>query len=173
MRFLVWTWRVVLLVVVGAFVATAYYMTHDVGRHMDSAMPALNLISVIGAGLLGVVWTLSRRYWHTLILLVALGLLRGLFGDELLTEFQSLWVLVAIGVAGLVFVVTLTARALINDRALKAAKGTGTIQIPAQSITTVGLVTAPAAAQDTAVTEPIPVQAAEKESATLESTSER
>ena len=134
MRCLIWTWRVVLAVTVGTFIATAYYILHGEPSSMDSAMPALNLITVIGAALVGIAWTLSRRYWYTLILLVAMGLVRGLFDEKVLTEFQSLYVLVSIGVIGFVFVVTLTARALINDRALKAAKETGVSLAPGQTV---------------------------------------
>ena len=165
-------------VVVGAFVATVYYMTHDVGTDMDSAMPALSLITAIGTGLLGVVWTICRRYWHTLILLIALGVLRGLFAfPRLLTQWQTDYLWVSIGVIGLGLVVTLTARTLVNERALKAAKGTGTIQIPAQTITAVGPVSAPASAsvsaQDTAVMETASVAVSEQDATTLESTVER
>jgi hypothetical protein len=124
MRFLVWTWRVVAAIVLGAFVATVYYVTHerfaDVSG-MDAALPTLNLVTVVGVGLLGVVWTFARRYWHALLLLASLGVVRGLLGDELLTEFQNFWLFISIGVAGLVFVVSLTARALVNDRKLRAA----------------------------------------------------
>jgi 4-amino-4-deoxy-L-arabinose transferase-like glycosyltransferase len=177
MRFLVWTWRVVLAVVVAAFIATIFYMTHDVGTDMDPAMPALNLITVIGTALLGITWTVTRRYWHALILLVALGVFRGLFGfgeRELLTDFQALWLLVSIGVVGLVFVVSLTARALINDRAAKAAKA-GAAQVAAQTVGAVGPFAPPAAPviQVTAVTEPLPVPAATKEGAAPEPTAKR
>jgi 4-amino-4-deoxy-L-arabinose transferase-like glycosyltransferase len=145
MRFLVWTWRVVLTVVVGAFVATVYYMTHDMGTDMDVAMPALNLVTVIGTALLGIVWSSARRYWHAFILLVVLGIMRGLFGfpavtePKLLTNFQSDFLWVSIGVVGLALVVSLTARAVISERALKSAKAAGIIPVPfpmsAQTVT--------------------------------------
>lgn len=147
MRFLVWTWRVVAAIVLGAFVATVYYVTHerftDVSG-MDAALPALNLVTIIGVGLLGVVWTLARRYWHALILLAFLGVVRGLLGDELLTEFQNFWVFIAIGVVGLAFVVALTARALVNDRKLKAVVAASTMRPQAGVAPAPGTVSAPA-----------------------------
>jgi len=161
MRFLVWTWRVVSVIVLGAFVATVYYVTHerftDVSG-MDAALPALNLVTVIGAGLLGVVWTFARRYWHALFLLASLGVARGLLGDELLTEFQNFWLFISIGVVGLVFVVTLTARALVNDRKLKAA-GAGTAaqpQIAAMPVPQIVTPPAPVAPPAPVVEEPAP-----------------
>jgi 4-amino-4-deoxy-L-arabinose transferase-like glycosyltransferase len=180
MRLLVWTWRVVLAVVVGAFVATIYYMAHDVGTYMDGAMPALNLITVIGTALLGIVWAVTRRYWHAFILLVVLGIMRGLFGfpsatePKLLTHFQSDFLWVSIGVVGLALVVVLTARAVISERALKATKVAGTIPvpIPAQTVTAkawVAPVAVPLATEGTAVTEPIVAPKASKESEAPES----
>ena len=156
MRFLVWTWRVILVVVAAAFVATIYYMTHDVGTSMDGAMPALNLITVIGTGLLGIIWSIARRYWHALMLLVTLGLFRGLFWyghTELLTDFQKLWLLVSIGVVVVAFVVTLTARALANDRALKAVRAASAVPAaPAVAVAPAPI----ASASETAVTVEMP-----------------
>ncbi len=163
MRFLVWTWRVVSAIVLGAFVATVYYVTHerftDVSG-MDAVLPALNLVTVVGAGLLGVVWMLAGRYWHGLILLASLGVVRGLLGDELLTEFQNFWLFISIGVVGLVFVVTLTARALVTDRKLKAAVAGSVVQpqvriMPAPEVVSVPVPAAPAmpVAEEPAVTE--------------------
>jgi 4-amino-4-deoxy-L-arabinose transferase-like glycosyltransferase len=163
MRILIWTWRVVLAVVVGTFIATAYYMTHP-GTNMRGTMAALELVSVIGAGVLGLVWTLAKRYWHALILLIVLGLLGGLFrftGETpehgLLTEFQSIFVFVAIGVVALVFVITLTARALVADRALKAVRQAGAVQVAVEAPGVALPVAVPASVsavgRDTAATE--------------------
>ena len=82
MRALVWTCRVIMTVVILAFVATIFYMTRtgESGSQMDSAMPALNLVTVIGASLAGLIWPIAKRYWHALALLVSLGALRALFG---------------------------------------------------------------------------------------------
>jgi hypothetical protein len=161
MRFLVWTWRVVAVIVLGTFVATVYYVTHerftDVSG-MDGVLPALNLVTVIGVGLLGVVWTLARRYWHALFLLASLGVVRGLLGDELLTEFQNFWLFISIGVVGLVFVVSLTARALANERKLKSVATWSTAQpqfrpSPAPEVITPSVVTVPVV-EEPATTEP-------------------
>jgi hypothetical protein len=132
MRFLVWVCRLIMLVVVAAFVATIFYVTHDVGTQMDSAKPALNLITVIGAALLGFLWPLMRRYWQAFALLVSLGALRILFGqpelfkldllNPLLTPFQSDFLWIPIGVAPFMLLVTLVARAVASDRKLRAMK---------------------------------------------------
>ena len=138
MRFLIWTWRVVLVVVVGAFVATLYYVTRDAGEHIKGAIPTLSLITVIGPALLGIVWAVTRRYWHAFILLVALGLLRGLFGfpnatePELITNWQADFLWVPIGVIALALVVALTVRAVLSERALKTVKA-GRVPAPAQA----------------------------------------
>jgi hypothetical protein len=131
MRFLVWTCRVIMAVVIAAFVATVFYMTHAVGTDMDSAKPVLNLITVIGAALVGLAWPLMRRYWQALILLVSLGVLRGLFGAgpglsslkyPLLTPFQCDYLWISIGVVALTLVASLVVRAVASDRALRAMK---------------------------------------------------
>ena len=135
MRFLVWTCRLIMAVVVAAFVATVFYMTHAVGTDMDSVKPVLNLITVIGTAVVGLAWPLMRRYWQALILLVALGVLRGLFGEgpglstlnyPLLTPFQSDYLWISIGVVVLALIVSLVTRAVASDRALRAMK-----QVPA------------------------------------------
>jgi hypothetical protein len=180
MRFLIWTWRVVLAVTVGAFVATAYYILHGEPSRMESSLPTLNLITVVGAALLGIAWTISRHYWHTLILLVALGVLRGLFDEQVLTEFQGVYVLVSIGVVGFVFVVALTARALSNDRAIKAARAAASAS-PVQSFATVApaLTPTPVAvepartAKQTAVSKPAVEPAGGDEGETAEPTGKR
>jgi hypothetical protein len=134
---------------------------------MDPALPALDLVTIIGAGLLGVIWTLARRYWHALILLASLGIVRGLLGDELMTEFQRFWVFIAIGVVGLVFVVSLTARALANDRRIKAVLAGSAAQLPVRPMpapeiyqTAVPAAPAPASAPAPAAEEPAPAPAA-------------
>lgn len=119
MSVLRWIWRVILLLTVGCFITTIYYMTHDVD--MDLALPALNVAGVAGTALLGVLWTASRRYWYALIMLASIGLLRGLFNDELLTEFQSVWVLVSAGFVVFVLLVVLITRVLTHDRDRRAA----------------------------------------------------
>ena len=128
MRFLVWICRVIMAVVVAAFVATVFSMTHDVD--MDGVQFALGLITVIGAGVVAVAWPLMHRYWQSLILLLSLGLFRGLFGSpgltsleaDLVTELQAtfLWVTVGVGVVALA--ATLVWRAIANERALNAMK---------------------------------------------------
>jgi hypothetical protein len=138
MRFLVWICRVILLATVAAFVATLFYMTHNMGTQMDSAKPALNLVTVIGASVLGLGWPLMRRYWQALILLISLGVLRGLFGFQdfeslripLLTPFQADYLWVPIGVVAAALVVTLIARAVTSDRKLRALKHVQSLGIP-------------------------------------------
>ncbi len=130
MRFLVWVCRVILAATIAAFVATIFYMTHDVGTQMDSAKPALNLITVIGAGVLGLAWPLMRRYWQALLLLISLGVLRGLFGFEdfvslkthLLTPFQVDYLWIPIGIVAVFLVVTLVTRAVVSDKKLRALR---------------------------------------------------
>jgi hypothetical protein len=135
-------------VVVAAFVATVFYMTHAVGTDMDSVKPALNLIAVIGTALVGFAWPLMRRYWQALILLVTLCVLRGLFGTgpglsslkyPLLTPFQSDYLWISIGVVALALVASLVMRAVVSDRALRAMKqasalGTGPVAAAAAAV---------------------------------------
>jgi hypothetical protein len=138
MRFLVWVCRVILVATVAAFVATLFYMTHNVGTDMDSAKPALNLITVIGAAVLGLVWPLMRRYWQALVLLISLGVFRGLFGFQdfeslktpLLTPFQADYLWVPIGVTAAALLITLVARALTSDRKLRALRHAQSLGIP-------------------------------------------
>lgn len=138
MRFLVWICRVILAATIAAFVATVFYMTHDVGTQMDSAKPALNLITVIGAGVLGLAWPLMRRYWQALLLLISLGALRGLFGFEdfadlktqLLTPFQVDYLWIPVGVVAVFLVVTLVTRAIVSDKKLRALKRAQSPSIP-------------------------------------------
>jgi hypothetical protein len=138
MRFLVWICRVILLATVAAFVATLFYMTHTVGTEWASAKPALNLVTVIGAAVLGFVWPLMRRYWQALLLLISLVVFRGLFGFQdfedlktpLLTPFQSDYLWVPIGVVAVVLVVTLVARAVVSDRKVRALKHVQSLGIP-------------------------------------------
>jgi hypothetical protein len=143
MRVAIWTCRVIMVVVIAAFVATVFYMTHDVGTDMDSSKPALNLITVIGTALLGLVWPLMRRYWQALILLVSLGVFRGLFGTgpglssieaPLLTPFQSDYLWVSIGVVALALVASLVVRAVVSDRALRVLKQTQSTWNPALAV---------------------------------------
>jgi hypothetical protein len=131
MRFLVWTLRVIMAVVVAAFVATVFYMTHAVGTDMDGVKPTLNLITVIGTALVGLAWPLMRRYWQALILLLGLGVARGLFGTDpglsslnypLLTPFQSDYLWISIGVVALASIVSLVIRAVVSDQKLRALK---------------------------------------------------
>lgn len=130
MRFIVWTCRLIMVVVIAAFAATVFYMTHNVGADMDAVMPTLKLITVIGTALVGLVWPLIRRYWQALFLLVSLGVLRGLFGEPgldslehpLLTPFQSDYLWISIGVVALALVACLAVRAVMSDRALRALK---------------------------------------------------
>jgi hypothetical protein len=119
MSVLRWIWRVILLVVVGCFVTTVYYMTHNVD--MDLVLPAVNVAGVAGIALLGLLWTASRRYWYALIMVASLGLLRGLFNDELLTEFQSVWILVSAGFVVFVLLVVLMTRVLKADHDKRVA----------------------------------------------------
>ncbi len=119
MSVLNWIWRVILALVVASFITTIYYMTHNVD--MDVILPTVNVITVAGTALLGVIWTASRRYWYVLIMVVLLGLLRGLFNDELLTDFQSTWVIVAGGFVVFMLLVVLMMRVLKHDRARRAA----------------------------------------------------
>jgi hypothetical protein len=114
-----WFWRVILLLTVGCFITTIYYMTHNVD--MDVALPALNVAGVAGTALLGVLWAASRRYWYALIMLASMGLLRGLFNDELLTEFQSVWILISAGFVVFVLLVVLMTRVLKADHDKRAA----------------------------------------------------
>jgi hypothetical protein len=153
MRFLVWTCRVIMAVVVAAFVATVFYMTHSVGTDMDSAKPVLNLITVIGAALVGLAWPLMRRYWQALILLVTLGVLRGLFGTgpgfsslkyPLLTPFQCDYLWISIGVVALALVASLVVRAVASDRALRAMKQVPSIGAAAPAAAVAEPVTRPA-----------------------------
>lgn len=147
-------WRVILLLVVGCFVTTIYYMTHNVD--MDMVLPAVNVAGVAGTALLGVIWTASRRYWYALIMLVSMGLLRGLFNDELLTEFQSVWILVSAGFVVLVLLVVLMTRVLKADHDKRAAAAAYAAAHPAVqsgvAATAVGAVAAPAVV----ATEPAP-----------------
>jgi hypothetical protein len=141
MRFLVWACRVILVVVIAAFVATVFYMTHNVGTSMDSALPALDLITVIGAGLVGLLWPLMRRYWQALFLLIGLGVFRGLFGrpglaninTQLPTHFQDDFLWASMGVTALALVVALVVRAILGDRALRALKQAPAIPAPVSS----------------------------------------
>jgi len=138
MRFLVWICRLILLATVAAFVAILFYMTHDVGTQMDSAKPALNLITVIGSAVLGFVWPLMRRYWQALLLLISVGAFRGLFGFQgfeglktpLLTPFQVDFLWVPIGVTAAALVVTLIARAVVSDKRMRALKHVQSLGIP-------------------------------------------
>lgn len=131
MRALVWTCRLVMAVVAAAFVATIFYMTHKVGTQMDVAKPTLNLVAVIGAGLIGIVWPLMRRYWQALVLLVSLGVFRGLFGTNpgltslttpLATPFQSDYLWFSMGAIVLALLATLIGRAIASDRRLRSIK---------------------------------------------------
>jgi len=147
MRILVWTCRVILTVVVLAFAATVFYMTHDVDDHFDSAMPALNLVTVIGASLVGLTWPITRRYWHSLALLIALVGVRILYGGEspslstldteLLTPWQSNYIWIAIGVTGLSLIVTITWRAVAGDKAVRAIREAAAGTTAAQTVTAV------------------------------------
>ncbi len=150
MRLLVWVCRVILFVVVGAFVATVFSLIHRVGTDMDSAKLALDLVTVIGAGLLGLIWPLMRRYWQALLLLIGLGVVRGLFGADpglstletpLLTPFQSDYIWISIGVTGFFLIATLATRAITSDRKLRALRKATTIATPAQVVTSAASVT--------------------------------
>ena len=131
MSFLTWLWRVILLVVAACFVTTIYYMTHNVD--MDLVLPAVNVVTVAGTALLGVIWTATRRYWYVLIMLVSIGLLRGLFNDELLTDFQSVWLLISGGFVVFILLVALIARVLKEDSAKRAAAAAYAAAHPAPS----------------------------------------
>jgi hypothetical protein len=169
MRFVVWTCRVIMAAVIVAFVATVFYVTHDVGTHMDGAKPVLNLITVAGAALVGFIWPLLRRYWQGLMLLVSLLVMRGLFGrpeipgpsleTPLLTPFQSDFLWIPIGVVALMLVVTLVARAVASDRKLRALKQAAVAAAPkpAPVVAAADTVVPPAAL---VVTEPEPAVAA-------------
>lgn len=134
MRALVWTCRLILIVVVLAFAATVCYQTYsgDIPAKLNPAMLALNYVTVIGASLAGLLLPVARRYWQSLGLLLALVAARVLFGGtkprlaglerELLTDFQSNLIWIAIGVTGLALIVTITWRAIAGERAVKAIK---------------------------------------------------
>jgi hypothetical protein len=154
MRFLVWICRLILLATVAAFVATLFYMTHDVGTQLDSAKPALNLITVIGSAALGFAWPLMRRYWQALILLISVGAFRGLFGFDdfeslktpLLTPFQVDYLWIPIGVVAVFLVVTLVTRAIVSDKKLRTLKHVRPVGIPNPTPPVVATPAAPVAA---------------------------
>lgn len=158
MRFLVWTCRVVMAVVIAAFVAIIFYMTHSVS-FPEEAKAALNWATVVGTALVGLVWPLMRRYWQALLLLVSLGVLRALFGQgpglssmrtPLLTPFQSDFLWVSIGVVFVALAGALVTRAIHSDRAMRSMRAAATA-------TTAGAVAVQTAAalQETAVA-PVP-----------------
>lgn len=127
MRFLVWTCRVIITVVIGCFVATVFYLTHSVTMD-DAAKAALNWVTVAGTAVVGIAWPLMRRYWQAFLLLVGLGVARGLFGEDpglsnlttpLLTPFQSDFLWVPIGATFLTLVGSITVRAIVSDRRMK------------------------------------------------------
>lgn len=130
MRFLIWVCRVLLTVVIAAFVTTVFYMTHSVSMP-EGAKAALNWITVAGTALLGLSWPLMRRYFQALLLLVGLGVARALFGvhpalpsqeTQLLTNFQSDFLWVSIGVAFVALAGTIATRAIMSDRRMRAAR---------------------------------------------------
>jgi hypothetical protein len=162
MSFLTWLWRIVLALVAASFVTTVYYMTHDVD--IGVALPVTNIIAIAGVALLGVLWTIGRRYWYTLIMLIALGLLRGLFNEELLTNFQSPAVFIAGGFVAFILLVVLIARVILLDRAKKAdeaakaalwARMSGPAAMPAAPAPAV-VAAAPSMPLSTLVTTPAP-----------------
>ncbi len=135
MRFLVWLCRVVVVVVIGAFVAIIFYLTHSVSMP-EEAKAALNWVTVAGTALVGLAWPLMRRYWQALLLLISLGVLRGLFGEgpglsslrtPLLTPFQSDFLWVSIGVVFVASVAALVTRAILSDRAMRAMRTVSTV----------------------------------------------
>jgi hypothetical protein len=149
-----WFWRVILLLTVGCFITTIYYMTHNVD--MDVALPALNVAGVAGTALLGVLWAASRRYWYALIMLASMGLLRGLFNDELLTEFQSVWILISAGFVVFVLLVVLMTRVLKADHDKRAAAAAYAAAHPAVQRGPVTAVAPTVAAPAVVATEPAP-----------------
>ncbi len=157
MSVLRWIWRVILLVVVGCFVTTIYYMTHNVD--MDLVLPAVNVAGVAGIALLGVLWTASRRYWYAFIMLASMGLLRGLFNDELLTEFQSVWILISAGFVVFVLLVVLMTRVLQADHDRRVAAAAYAAAHPVVRSDFVATAPAAVAAPVIAVAEPAPTVA--------------
>lgn len=152
-----WIWRVILLLTVGCFITTVYYMTHNVD--MDMVLPAVNVAGVAGTALLGVIWTASRRYWYALIMLASMGLLRGLFNDELLTEFQSVWILVSAGFVVFVLLVVLMTRVLQADRDKRVAAAAYAAAHPAVQSGVVATAPAAVSARVIAAAEPTPMVA--------------
>jgi hypothetical protein len=169
MRFFVWTCRVLLTVVIGAFVATVFYLTHSVS-FPEGAKAALNWVTVAGTAVVGLAWPLMRRYWQALLLLVGLGVARALFGTHpglsnlttpLLTPFQSDFFWVSIGVVFVVLVVTIIARAILSDRHMRAMRQAASATVitgPVVAAETAAALREPAALAETA---PAPVMAPE------------
>ena len=165
MRFLVWLCRVIVVVVIGAFVAVIFYLTHSVSMP-DSAKAALNWVTVAGTAVIGLAWPLMRRYWQALLLLIGLGVMRALFGEgpglsslriPLLTPFQSDFLWVSIGVVVLVSIVALVTRAILGDRAIRAMRAAATTvttgqAVAAQTAAALGEVLAPPAPEMVAPT---------------------
>lgn len=130
MRSLVWLCRVIVVVVIGAFVAVIFYLTNSVSMP-ESAKAALNWVTVVGTAVVGLAWPLMRKYWQAFLLLVSLGVMRALFGvgpglsslrTPLLTPFQSDFLWVSIGVVVLATVAALVTRAILGDKAMRAMK---------------------------------------------------
>lgn len=130
MRFLVWLCRVIVVVVIGAFVAVIFYLTHSVSMP-ESAKAALNWVTVVGTAVVGIAWPLMRKYWQALVLLISLGVMRALFGvgpglstlrTQLLSNFQSDYLWVSIGVIVLATAAALVTRAILGDKAMRAMR---------------------------------------------------
>lgn len=159
MRFLVWTCRVIITVVIGCFVATVFYLTHDVTMD-DAAKAALNWITIVGTAVVGIAWPLMRKYWQALLLLVGVGVVRALFGTDpglssldtpLLTPFQSDFLWVPIGATFLTLVGSIIVRAIISDRRMRAMKQQAPTVVTGQAVadqTTAALQEKPVAAED-------------------------
>jgi len=137
MRFLVWLCRVIVVVVIGAFVAVIFYLTHSVSMP-ESAKAALNWATVIGTAVVGLAWPLMRKYWQAFLLLISLGVMRALFGVDpglsslrtpLLTPFQSDFLWVSIGVVVVATAAALVTRAILGDRAMRAMRAATTTTV--------------------------------------------
>lgn len=190
MRLLVWVCRLLLVVIIGSFVGTVFYLTHDVA-FPEGVRAALNWITVAASAVVGLAWPFMRRYWQALLLLIGLLAFRLLFGENpslfavqdpsLLTPFQSDFLWVPIGVTAASLIGTIVFRAIVSDRNLQAmrqAASTVTTGSDVAAETEVALqetsapevptepmpVPAPSEAADTAVESPAPeeVPAAEE-----------
>ena len=169
MGFIVWICRVIVVVVIAAFVAIIFYLTHTVSMP-ESAKAALNWVTVVGTAVVGLAWPLMRRYWQALLLLISLGVMRALFGVDpglsslhtpLLTPFQSDFLWISIGVVFLAMVAALVTRAILGDKAMREMRAAATTvttgaAVAAQTTAALGETSSPPApASDASATETV------------------